>query len=97
METHLGWRELVPPLVFMAAMLVMFWYIIVVPARKRQKSHQELMAAVKEGDQIVTVGGIYGRIVKARDDTMDLEIASGVRIKLDRRAVRRRVDDRDAD
>ena len=96
MELHSGWKELLPLLVFMAIMLLMFWYIVVVPTKKRQKSHQDLLAALSEGDQIVTVGGIYGKIVKLREDTMDLEVASGVRIKLDRRAVRRRVQDKDA-
>jgi preprotein translocase subunit YajC len=81
--------KILPGLVLMILMLVMFWWTIVRPAKQRQESHQKLVDAVKEGDEIVTAGGIYGRITKLRDKWIELEVAQGVRIKFDRRTIRR--------
>ncbi|MGE5532657.1 MAG: preprotein translocase subunit YajC [Bacteroidota bacterium] len=85
--------KVLPGLVLMILMLVMFWWTIVRPAKQRQESHQKLVDAVKEGDQIVTAGGIYGRITKLRDKWIELEVAQGVRIKFDRRTIRRVAED----
>ena len=90
-----NWTRLIPPLVFMAAMLLLFWYIIVIPTKKRQKAHQELIVSLNQGDEIITAGGIHGRITKVREDTVEVEVAPNVRIKLDRRAIRRRAQDGD--
>jgi preprotein translocase subunit YajC len=87
--------QLLPLIVFMVIMLLLFYYIIILPAKKRQKSHQDLVAAIQEGDEIVTAGGIYGRITKVRDEWVEVEVAEGVRIKFDRRAVRRKTSDKE--
>jgi preprotein translocase subunit YajC len=87
--------QLLPLIVFMILMFVMFYYIIIMPAKRRQKSHQDLVAAIKEGDEVVTAGGIYGRIIKLRDEWVELEVAQGVRIKFDRRAIRRKSSDKE--
>jgi len=87
--------QALPLFVFMAVILLMFYYIVIMPAKKRQKSHQDLVSALKEGDEIVTAGGLYGRIVKLREESVEVEVAQGVRLKFDRRAIRRKASDKE--
>lgn len=94
-EQPQGLMQLLPLIVFMVVMFLMFYYIIIMPAKRRQKSHQDLVAALKEGDEIVTAGGIHGRIVKVRDESAEVEVAEGVRLRFDRRAIRRKAGDRE--
>ena len=50
--------------------------------QKRVKQHREMVAALKKGDQIITQGGIIGKVVAVRDDEIEVEIAQGVRIRV---------------
>ena len=82
--------KLLPPLILMVAILVLFWYIIMRPAKQRQDRHQELVESLENGDKVITAGGIYGTVVRVLDKTVQLKIADGVVLTMDRRAVRRR-------
>lgn len=84
------WQTLVPMILFIIAILIMFWAIIVRPTTRRQREHKELIDSLQKGDKIATVGGIYGTIVGVRDTDIDVEVTAGVILTLDRRAVRRR-------
>jgi preprotein translocase subunit YajC len=88
-----GLMQILPLVAFMILMLVMFYYTLVRPAKQRQQSHQNLVDALKEGDEVITAGGVYGKITKLRDKWIELEVAPGVRIRFDRRAIRRRAGD----
>lgn len=81
--------QVVPLVVLMVGMMVLFWWTIIRPTKARQKSHADLVAALKEGETVITAGGIYGKITKVRDKWLELEVANGVRVKFDRRAIRR--------
>ncbi len=84
------WQTLVPMIIFAVIILLMFWWIIIKPTTRRQREHRELVDSLQEGDRIVTVGGIYGKIVRVREDEIDVEIAKDVIMTFDRRAARRR-------
>ena len=86
----LDMRQLLPPLILMVVILVLFWYIIMRPAKQRQDRHQELIESLENGDKVITAGGIYGTVVRVLDKTVQLKIADGVVLTMDRRAVRRR-------
>ena len=72
------------PLVFI---LGIFYLIVFLPARRRQKKLQEMVDSLKVGDKVVTSGGIYGTIVGLKDDRIQLRIAENVKIELSRNAV----------
>ena len=72
------------PLVFI---LGIFYLIVFLPARRRQKKLQEMIDNLKPGDKVVTSGGIYGTIVKLEADRIQLRIAENVKIELSRNAV----------
>jgi len=88
-------KELLPLIIFMVIMFLMFYYMVIMPAKRRQKSHQDLVSGLKEGDEIVSAGGIYGRITKLREESVEVEVAPNVRIKFDRRAIRRKAGDKE--
>jgi preprotein translocase subunit YajC len=72
------------PLVFI---LGIFYLIVFLPARRRQKKLQDMISNLKSGDKVVTSGGIYGTIVGFKDDRIQLRVAENVRIELSRNAV----------
>jgi len=61
---------------------VIFWFLLIRPQQKRAKAHQELLKTVTRGDTIVTNGGVVGKVTKANDDELTVEIAQGVRIQV---------------
>jgi preprotein translocase subunit YajC len=75
-------------LILLVALLVLLWVLLIRPQRSRQRQQQELLGSVEPGDEILTVGGIYG-IVQEIDEEDDLvvEIADGIHVRIARRAV----------
>ena len=69
-------------LVFMLLMFAVFWFILIRPQQKKAKEHQALLNALKKGDQVITRGGVIGRITGVDDTTVTLEIQEKVRVKL---------------
>ena len=72
-----GWVQFLP----IVGMVLIFWLLIIRPQMQRQKQHQAKIAAVKKGDQIVTAGGLLGKVIKVDDHYAEIEIAQGVRVK----------------
>jgi len=67
--------------------LGIFYFLILMPMRRRQKKIQEFQEALKVGDKIVTTSGIYGQITRVNEKSVQLQIADKVRIELARAAV----------
>ena len=67
--------------------LAIFYFLILLPMKRRQKKIQEFQDSLKVGDRIVTTGGIYGKITRVTDKTLQVEVADRVRIELSRAAV----------
>jgi preprotein translocase subunit YajC len=61
---------------------VIFYLLMIRPQQRRVKEHQAAIAAVKRGDEVITGGGIRGRVTKVSDDEAEVEIASGVRVRV---------------
>ncbi len=61
---------------------VIFYMLMIRPQQKRMKQHQATIAAVKKGDEVITAGGIRGRVTKVADDEAEVEIAQGVRVRV---------------
>ena len=67
--------------------LGIFYLIVFLPARRRQKKLQDMIDNLKAGDKVITSGGIYGTIVGFKDDRIQLRIAENVKVELSRNAV----------
>jgi preprotein translocase subunit YajC len=70
-----------------AIILGIFYFLILLPMKKRQKKIQEFLVALKVGDKVVTSGGIYGSIAKLGEDSIQLQIAPNVRVDVSKAAV----------
>jgi preprotein translocase subunit YajC len=64
------------------AIFVIFYFLMIRPQQQRVKQHQAAIAAVKKGDEVITGGGIRGRVSKVSDDEAEVEIAQGVKIRV---------------
>jgi len=61
---------------------VIFYVLMIRPQQQRVKQHQTAIAAIKKGDEVVTGGGIRGRVTKVTDDEAEVEIAQGVKVRV---------------
>jgi preprotein translocase subunit YajC len=67
--------------------MVIFYFLMIMPAQRRQKKVAEMLRNLKTGDKVITSGGIYGTIVGLDDDSVQLRIAEQVKIKVSRAAI----------
>lgn len=75
-------------ILMMVAIFAVFYFFMIRPQTKRQKEIKKQREAMKQGDRVVTSGGIYGKVKEMKDDnTVIMEIAENVRIKVDKNSV----------
>ena len=79
-------------LLIMVLFLGAMYFFMIAPQRKRQKQHEQMLNELKAGDEIVTIGGIYGKITNKTDKTFTVKIADSVKIEVRKDAVFARVD-----
>ena len=77
-EAPPGWVQFLP----IIGMIAIFWFLLIRPQMRQQKEHREKISSVKKGDQVVTAGGIVGKVARVDDDYADIEIAQGVKVKV---------------
>ena len=78
------------PIIMMVLIFVIFYFLLIRPQQKKAKEHQQMVANLRRGDQVVTAGGIIGKVTRvgAEGETeIELEIASGVKIKVIRSTI----------
>ena len=75
------------PIIMIVAMVAIFYFFMIRPQQKRQKDIQRSREAMKTGDKVILAGGIHGRIKEIADTNMIIEIAEGVRIRVDKSSV----------
>lgn len=68
-------------------MVVLFYFFLIRPQNKRAKAQKELVSALAKGDEVVTSGGILGKVAKVTDDYVVVEISNGLEIKLQKSSV----------
>jgi preprotein translocase subunit YajC len=79
-----GWQMLV----MFGAIIVVFYFFMIRPQQKRQKQEAQFRSSLEKGDRVTTIGGIYGRIVSVEDATALVEIDNGVKIKMEKAALK---------
>lgn len=74
-------------LLYIVVLFALLYFLMIRPQQQRQKKHQAMVNDLKVNDGIVTVGGIYGSIVKIKDDSLVVRVADNVRIEILKNAV----------
>jgi preprotein translocase subunit YajC len=77
----------VPGYIFILVLLVLLWFLLIRPQRRRQVEAQRLMEQLEVGKEIVTAGGLYGTITAVEDTELRVEIADDVEVRIAKRAV----------
>lgn len=72
---------------FLGGFILLFYFLLWRPQSKRAKEHRQLIAGLDKGDEVVTSGGIAGRIVRVKDDFVVIQVAEGVEVKVQKVAV----------
>ena len=74
-------------ILMIVALFVIFYFFMIRPQQKKQKEIQKSREALKTGDKVITAGGIYGKIKEIGDTYMLIEVADGVRIRVDKTSI----------
>jgi preprotein translocase subunit YajC len=77
------------PLLFLLVVAALFWLLMIRPAQRKARQQQALQSAVAVGDQVMTTSGIFGEVRALEEETVHLEIADGVQIRVVRAAIGR--------
>lgn len=70
------------PLLMMVVFIVIFYFLLIRPQQKKAKDHQALVTRLAVGDEVVTTGGLLGRVIEVGEHFITLEVADGVRVKV---------------
>lgn len=78
-----SWLQFIP----FVLVIGIFYFIILMPMQKKQRKVQDFQQSLKVGDRVITTGGIYGQIAKVNEESVQLQIASTVKIEIARAAI----------
>ena len=82
-ETPFSWTSILPLIII----FVVFYFLLIRPQTKRQKEHRKMVEALNTGDEVVTGGGVLGRVKNVGEQFLTVEIADGVQVKVQRHTV----------
>ncbi|MBE9562682.1 MAG: preprotein translocase subunit YajC [Proteobacteria bacterium] len=88
-----AWAADAPPdagllnLVMLVVLFVVFYFVLIRPQTKRAKEHNKMVGSLAKGDEIMTGGGILGKIINMGDDYVTIEIATNTQIKVQRQSI----------
>jgi len=74
-------------LIFMIVIFAVFYFLLIRPQAKRAKEHKQLVSALNKGDEVITSGGVYGKLSNVSEDYVEVDIADNTTIKLQRQAI----------
>ena len=78
-------------LIHLILVFAIFYFLLIRPQQKKMKEHEDMLASIKPQDEFITGGGIYGRVINTENESLTVEVAKGVEIKVTRSSVREKV------
>jgi preprotein translocase subunit YajC len=82
-------------LIFLVLLVAVFYFMLIRPQKRRVDQHRRLIESLGDGDEIVTIGGVFGTIKHLGSDDVEVEIAPGTNVRILKSAVARKVEDED--
>lgn len=93
-----AWAQAVPPasagastlgvVIQLVCIMLVFYFLLIRPQQKKIKQHEATLNAMKKGDEVITGGGVYGKVTNIEEDKVSVEIAKGVEIKVHKYTIR---------
>ena len=80
-------------LVPMAGCFLVFWFIVIRPEKRQRKAREAMLNALSKGDEVITSGGIHGKVAQVKDDVVTVQVADGVRMRFTLASVQNKVGD----
>jgi preprotein translocase subunit YajC len=84
---HAGGSDQFITIIIFVVLIAFFWLFLIRPQQKKQKEHQKMLSAISKGDEVVTSGGVLGRVTELGDQFLTLEVAKGVELRIQRQAI----------
>ena len=84
-------------LIFLAILIGIFYFMLIRPQKKRMQAHRELVESIGPGDEIVTIGGLFGTVSAVRDEEVEIEVSPGTRLRFVKSAISRKVSEDSAE
>jgi preprotein translocase subunit YajC len=78
-------------LIFLGFLIVIFYFMLIRPQKRRVDQHRRLLASINDGDEVVTIGGVFGTVRRIGEEEIELEISPGTIIRVVKSAIARRV------
>lgn len=89
----MGTNEILTLIIYFGAFIAIFYLFIIWPRKKQEKKHSELLASLRKGDKVVTIGGIKGEIAKVKDETFIIRVNDNTEIEFLKKAIAYKVED----
>jgi len=86
-----GSQAMIYQVVMWVGIIGVFYFFMIRPQQKKAKEQKELLAGIKKGDEVVTIGGMHGKVYQVDDTTVTLDLDKGVKITFDKSAVSRTI------
>lgn len=78
-------------LISLVLLVAIFYFLLIRPQQRRMRQQRELVDSLSVGDEVITIGGLFGRIMEMDDDSVTLEISPGTQVRLVKNAIARRL------
>ena len=79
------------PEIFLIAMFVLMYFLLIRPQQKRAKDHKNLLKELKKGDEVVTNGGVIGKITAVDESFAEIEVSSGISMKVQKQGINQKM------
>ncbi|TET44699.1 preprotein translocase subunit YajC [Candidatus Aerophobetes bacterium] len=66
---------------------VIFYFLLILPQRRKQKQHREMVTNLKKGDKVITTGGVFGTVTRVKPEYLEVEVAEKLRIRVQRSSI----------
>jgi len=80
-------KQLLPMIIMVGAFIFVYYFLFIRPQSKKKKETQSMLDNLKKGDRIVTIGGVHGKVVSSKDNTVTIRVDSNAEITFDKNAI----------
>ncbi len=82
-----GARGMFGTLMPLVLIFVIFYFLLILPQRRKQKQHREMVTNLKKGDKVITTGGVFGTVTRVKPEYLEVEVAEKLRIRVQRSSI----------